>query len=364
MFKNTRSASKAVFAPRLSLTFALALAGLFTLAPSIASADTATLPARFADLYAAAQKEGQVAYYNEGREDENAALAAFWKKTFPKVRLLITAKQTMALIPTIETERASGRGRADVVTITEPYVTAQWKAKGYYLPYKTRQFGKLKDFVDADATQYVNGIYLLMPAYNTKAFPDKAALPKSFADFQDPKWKGKIVLADPKTAGSNVIYFHSQLERKAIDWPAIQKLTPQEILWVRGNAEATNLLAAGERVISPMVSTQNVLNAKLKGQPVDFFPNKEGSIELRRTTGIFADAPSPNAARLLMEVVTDPEVESLLAKAGAYWPTHPEAQLPPGLPKLSSLNPVKVDIADDQEETAAFVKRFNAVFGR
>ena len=358
-----RNLDKLRTAKALANVFVLSALTLTAVASSSASA--ADVAERFADLYAAAQKEGQVAYYNEGREEENAALAAFWKKNFPKVRLLITAKQTMALIPTIETERATGHGRADVVTITEPYVSAQWKAKGYYASYKTRQFAKLKpDFVDNDATQYVNGIYLLMPAYNTKAFPDKSALPKSFADFADPKWKGKIVLADPKTAGSNVIYFHSQLEIKHIDWPAIQKLAPQDVLWVRGNAEATNLLSAGERVISPMISTQNVLNAKLKGQPVDFFPNKEGSIELRRTTGIFANAPSPNAARLLLEVVSDPEVESLLANAGSYWPTHPDAKLPQGLPKLSSLNPIKVDIADDDTETAAFVKRFNATFGR
>jgi iron(III) transport system substrate-binding protein len=348
-----------------SLTAKIIALSALTLVASTAPAATADLPARFAALYAAAQKEGQVAYYNEGREDENGALAAFWKSTFPKVRLLITAKQTPALIPTIETERAAGRGRADVVTITEPYVGAQWKAKGYYLSYKTRQFAKLKpDYVDADATQYVNGIYLLMPAYNTKAFPDKSQLPKSFADFQDPKWKGKIVLADPKSAGSNVIYFHSQLELGRIDWPAIQKLVPQDILFVRGNAEAINLLAAGERVISPMISSQNVFNAKLKGQPVDFFLNKEGSIELRRSTGIFADAPHPNAAKLLLEVLTDPELESLLGKAGGYWPTHPEAQLPSGMPKLATLKPVKVDIADDQDATTALVKRFNAVFGR
>ena len=331
---------------------------------AVLPASAADLPTKFADLYAAAQKEGQVAYYNEGREEENAAIAAFWKKNFPKVRLLITAKQTMALIPTIETERATGHGRADVVTITEPYVSSQWKTKGYYRPYKTQQFAKLKDSVDADGTQYVNGIYLLMPAYNTKAFPDKNALPKSFADFLDPKWKSKMVLADPKTAGSNVIYFYSQLQLKRLTWPAIEKLAPQDILFVRGNAEATNLLSAGERVVSPMVSTQNILNAKLKGQPVDFFATKEGSIELRRTTGIFADAPDPNGAKLLLEVLTDPEVESMIAKAGAYWPTHPEAQLPPGMPKLASLNPVKVDIADDDAKTAAFVKQFNAIFGR
>jgi iron(III) transport system substrate-binding protein len=358
------SAPKLVLSAIATLLTVSVMALLPLSASAAAPAIETDIATRFADLYAAAQKEGQVAYYNEGREEENAALAAFWKKTFPKVRLLITAKQTMALIPTIETERATGRGRADVVTITEPYIASQWKAKGYYASYKTKQFGKIKEFVDADATRYVNGIYLLMPAYNTKAFPDKTVLPKSFADFQDPKWKGKIVLADPKTAGSNVIYFHSQLELKRIEWQAIQKLAPQDILFVRGNAEATNLLSAGERVISPMVSTQNILNAKLKGQPVDFFPNKEGSIELRRTTGIFANAPSPNAARLLLEVVGDPEVQTLLANAGSYWPTNPDAKLPAGMPKLSSMNPVQVDIADDETETAAFVKKFNAVFGR
>jgi iron(III) transport system substrate-binding protein len=192
---------KTATSPILTL---LALSAL-TLWTVPASADD--LATRFADLYQAAQKEGKVAYYNEGRVEENSVVAAFWKKTFPKVRLLITAKQTMALIPTIETERAAGHGRADVVTITEPFITAEWQAKGYYRPYKVRGFAKhAPAIVDPDGTQYVNSIYLLMPAYNTTAFPGGKGLPQSFADFLDPKWKGKMVLADPKTAGSNLTY--------------------------------------------------------------------------------------------------------------------------------------------------------------
>jgi iron(III) transport system substrate-binding protein len=342
-------------------------AGLLAMALDLwtlpASADD--LATRFANLYQAAQKEGKVTYYNEGREEENSAVAAFWKKTFPKVKLLITAKQTMALIPTIEAERATGHGKADVVTITEPFITAQWKAKGYYQPYKVSQFAKLTpEYTDADGTQYVNGIYLLMAAYNTKAFPGGKGLPKSYADFLDPRWKGKIVLADPKTAGSDLIYFDSLLQLGRLDWPAIGKLVPQDVLFVRGNAEATDLLAAGERTVSPIVSTQNITNARNKGQPVNFYPIKEGSIEIRRTTGIFAAAPDPNAAKLLLEVLTDPEVEGLIAQAGAYWPTNPDAPLPAGLPKLSTLNPVKYDLVTDDAKSAAFIKQFGSLFGR
>jgi iron(III) transport system substrate-binding protein len=124
------------------------------------------------------------------------------------------------------------------------------------------------------------------------------------------------------------------------------------------------MLAAGERVLSPMVSTQNIMNARVKGQPVDFFPTREGSIELRRTTGIFADAPDPNAAKLLLEVLTDPEIEGLIAKAGGYWPTHPDAPLPAGLPKLSAMKPVKFDLEANAAKSAAFVTQFDTVFGR
>jgi iron(III) transport system substrate-binding protein len=329
------------------------------------SASAADLATRYAALYQAAQKEGQVIYYNEARQEENSAMAALWQKNFPKVRLQITAKQTMSLISTIETERAAGHSRADVVTITEPHITARWKAKGYYRPYKVQQFGKFSsDVVDVEGTQYVTGIYLLMPAYNTKAFPDKSVLPKTFADFKDPKWKSKMVLADPKTAASNLTYFFGLMQLGQLTWPSLEQLAPQDILFVRGNAEAADMLAAGERVLSPMVSTQNVVNARNKGQPIDFLPIKEASIELRRTSGIFANSEHPNGANLLLEVITDPEVQGILSKTGAYWPTNADAPLPPGLPKLSSLNAVKVILETTDEKSSAFVKRFSAAFGR
>jgi iron(III) transport system substrate-binding protein len=348
--------------PAIGSTFGLLAASLVLYAAPASAQDLST---RFADLYKAASREGKVVYYNEGREAENARLAALWKQNFPNVKLIITAKQTMSLIPMIETERAAGHGRADVVTITEPFITAKWKKLGYFASYKTQTYARLApEWVDADGVQYVNSVSLMTGAYNTRAISDKNALPKNLAGFQDPKWQGKIVLADPKTAGSNLTYFFTLEQTHRLKLEDLAPLKSQNILWVRGNAEATNLLAAGERTVSPMISSQNLLNARAHGQPVDFFALDEGSVEIRRTTSIFKNAPEPNAARLLLEVLTTPEQESATSEAGGYWPTHPDATTPPTLPKLASLKPVVFDLDTDEAESAAFVQRFNGVFGR
>jgi iron(III) transport system substrate-binding protein len=328
-------------------------------------ASAQTLVGRLFDIYKAAAKDGKVVYYSEGREEENAKLGAFWKQNFPDVRLLITSKQTLELIPTIEAERAAGRVRADVVTITEPSVTAGWKAKGYYLPYRVKEFDKLAPrYADPDGAFYVPGVYLLTAAYNNRVYPDASALPKRFADFLAPQWKGKLVLAHPATAGSDFTYFVGMLQLGRIDWDGIQRLAAQDVLFVRGNAEAVGLLAAGERVLSPMVSSQNVLNARAKDQPVGFYALDEGSIQIERRSGIFKGGPNPAAAKLLLEVLTSPEGQSLVAEAGAYWPTHPDAVPPGHLPRLAELKPIAIDVDNDQGKSAEFLKHFDTVFGR
>jgi iron(III) transport system substrate-binding protein len=350
-----------------TLFSAVGAAGLVSMLLTGQSLADTPLKDRYAALYAEAAKEGTVVYYTPGKLDENQKFLDLWSANFPDVKIDFVSKLSSALITDIQTQNAAGTIQADVVSLSQAYVAAQWKQRGIYEQYKTASLSKLAPrWADPDGAFYTYGAVLLTAAYNTKVFPNKDELPKNLAGFLDPKWKSQIVFSHPETASSNLTYLLAMLQLGKITWPTLEKFAGQDILFVPGNAEATRIIAAGERPLSFMNSSQNVLSARDKGQAVDYYVLEDGVLTQERVSGILKKAPHPAAAKLLLEAITSPEGEQALAEGGSLWPTHPDAAVPEGLPKLADLNLLEVNLqslADDQK-IAEFLKHFDTVFGR
>ncbi|HEV3372241.1 MAG TPA: extracellular solute-binding protein [Xanthobacteraceae bacterium] len=351
-----------IAAAPLNLFVALLLATGWSAQPAVAQG--ASIQKQFSDLYQAALKEGEAIFYTDGRQDEAQRLSDYWKTNFPGVALRIVPKSSPAVIAQIETERAAGQHRVDVSHMSQPYVAALWKQKGFYQPYRTQSFERLRpDNADPDGAFYTPDVYVLPAAFNTSAFKDKALLPRSFKDFLDPKWKGRLVLGDPDVSGNTLTFLMTMLSTGRLDWSMLEGLAKQDILFVRSNPDAVRMVASGERVLSPMISSFNIMTARLKGQPIDYYVLDEGSVVVQSMLGLMRDAPHPNAAKLLIEVMTSPQAESALSEGGVFWPAHPDAPPPGMLPRLAELHPIAApppSPADVQE----FLKRFKAVFGR
>jgi iron(III) transport system substrate-binding protein len=253
-----------------TLFAAFVLAGAPSWQPASAQGDT--IQKKFADLYQSAMKEGEVIYYTDGRQDEAQRLSDYWKANFPGVNLRIVPKSSPALIAQIETERAAGQHRVDVSHMSQPTVAALWKQKGFYQAYKTASFERLRpDNADADGAFSTPDVYVLPAAYNTNVFRNKAELPRSLKDFLDPRWKGKLVLADPEVSGNTLTFLMTMLATGALDWGTLAGLAKQDILFVRSNPDSVRMVASGERALSPMISSFNIMTARLKGQPIDYY---------------------------------------------------------------------------------------------
>jgi iron(III) transport system substrate-binding protein len=354
-----------VAASLLNLFAAYVLASGLSAQP--ASAQGSAIQQKFSNLYQAALKEGEIILYTDGRQDEAQRLSEYWKANFPGVNLRIVPKSSPALIAQIETERAAGQHRVDVSHMSQPYVAALWKQKEFYQPYRTASFARLRpDYADADGAFYTPDVYTLPAAYNTSVFKDKAQLPQSLKDFLDPRWKGRLVLADPEVSGNTLTFLTTMLATGGLDWSTLEGLAKQDILFVRSNPDSVRMVASGERALAPMISSFNIMTARMKGQPIDYYVLREGSVVVRSLLGIMSDAPHPNAARLLVEVMTSPQAESALSEGGVFWPAHPDAPPVGALPELAAFHPIAspppspADAANVQE----FLKTFKAVFGR
>lgn len=347
----------------------LAAAALLAVPFAPAAADSLKLqgPA-FEALYKAAvdAKEDEVVYYTAARTEEAKLLSELWKENFPQIGLKIVGKKAPDLITQVEAEKAAGGTRNDVATMTQPYVADLWKKKGYYEPYKVSSFDKLGDYADKDGAYYSTGVFLLPVAYNDRSLTDRTALPHTLNDFLDPKWKGKIAIAHPGTSGNTLTFFLGMMQLGKIDWSFLEKLAKQNVMFVRGAPDALRAVASGERVISPVISSFNVLVGREGGQSVDFYGLDEGTMITEQPTGIMAGAPHPNAAKLLLEVLTSVRGQELQADAGKYWPTNIDAKPSEGMPKLADFKLITADLSNISDEKASkdFLKRFDQTFGR
>src|SRR5258708_5758392 len=218
---------------RVAAALPTLVAALFLAGGQPAFAQGSTLQRTFSDLYQAATKEGEVILYTDGRQDQAQRLSEYWRANFPSVNLHIVPKSSPALIAQIETERAAGQHRVDVSHMSQPYVAALWKQKGFYQPYKTASFERLRpDYADPDGAFTTPDVYTLPAAYNTGVFKDKSQLPQSLQDFLDPRWKGKLVLADPEVSGNTLTFVMTMLATGRLDWSMLERLPPPDTLLV------------------------------------------------------------------------------------------------------------------------------------
>src|SRR5262245_59377216 len=120
--------------------------GLTLAVASAHSEDLKLQGGKFEELYKAATAAGEteLVYYAASRKEEAKKLGELWNANFPDIKLTVVGKQAPALITQVEAERAAGQYRADVVTMTQPYVAKLWKEKGYYEPYKTASFDRIR----------------------------------------------------------------------------------------------------------------------------------------------------------------------------------------------------------------------------
>jgi iron(III) transport system substrate-binding protein len=338
----------------------------FSASVAVAQEDLQLKEPIFKQLYDEAQAAGEseVVYYTMARTEEAEALNELWAANFPNLALKIVPKKAPELVTLVQAEKAAGRVLGDVITNTQPYIAELWKKEGRFAPYKTTSFSKLGNYADADGAYYATGVYLLAPIFNNKLVP-KEERPASLADYLDPKWKGKIVIADPATAGNSRSFFLGMHKAGKLDWPYLEQLAKQDVLFVRTSPEIVRMVASVERSVTPSVSSHNVLTAMKIGQAVDLYGLKDGTLVTEQPSGILAGGPHPNGAKLLLEVLTSAQGQALLSSRANYWPTNADARASAGLPSIESFNPISVDLSDISDaEADEFIARLAKTFGR
>ena len=312
-------------------------------------------------LIEAAKKEAKVVLYSAMDLPVGEKLGKAFEAQYPGIQVQIERSGSERLFQRIDQEFGSNIRAADVVNSSDASHFITWKKNGWLAPYVTEDMAQhfLPEYRDPDGMSATTRIYLSSIAYNTNLVkPDDA--PKSFADLLDPKWAGKMVKGHPAYSGT-IMTATFQMVRE-FGWDYYEKLSKQRVMQVQSSTDPPKKLALGERAVMADGNEYNVVLLKEAGQPVEPVYPTDGTPTISGPTGIFANAPHPNAARLFQAWLHTRETQQFFIDFSAQYSVHAQVQSKPGRRKISDLKLMKEDPAGVEKMTEEIKTRYARLF--
>ena len=262
----------------------------------------------------AAEQEGQLVVYSLSEIGDAIAKSGFQKR-FPKIKMSVVNAGGGEHVARVMAERRAGKFLADVGNLgnTSPYTLYQSKildpiVSAFILPEvkdESKWWQGKQQYIDPEGKYifvYV-GAPLFLVGYNTKLV-DPGGF-QSYWDILHSKWKGKIVVFDPKAGGFAATRDRFFYHNPELGPPFLRRLFGEmaPTLYTR-YPQGEDWLAAGKYSLC-LCRHQSISKAKSQGLPVDLMEParfKEGAgVETRaKTLVLMNQAPHPNAAKVFL----------------------------------------------------------------
>ena len=306
----------------------------------------------------AARREGSLSWYTSTPVDlAQQLIEAFQKETGIKVQLLRTGGQ--AVLRRILPEIAAGQPGADVITMSDAGAANGMAKQGQLVAFRPVGFDKVLDVVKDPQGRWIAQRLQLsgIPVRTDKVAP--ADVPKTWSDLTNPKYKGRMVMPDPSFTAIQLVVV-AMLSQK-LGWDFYKALRANDTMIVQGHQQVFSTMQAGERVIGAEGSDPRSFahGHDVPNQTI-IYPS-EGAFFVSSPTAIIKGAKSPNAAKLFAQFMISPAAQNMIAASGIH-ASRPDVPPPPGLPALSDIKALPIDLDYVEEHNRDVKARFNEIF--
>lgn len=263
----------------------------------------------------AARQEGKVSFYANITAIE-PIMEAFSAATGVKGEY--TRISTSKFLATVMTEFQAGKLMADVVQAPLP-VLEMLKSQGVLAPYSSPAAADYPEWTRKDEHIQIFGIEYVALIYN-KELVKAADVPKRYEDLADPKWKDKIVMANPASHATTISWLVGLKENvfaSEADWRAFLKgLAANQPMFVASFGPTPAPVESGEKLIA--ISMPKYIITKAPA-PLDWARVEQPLLGSPRGIALTAKAPHPNAGKLFVDFWLSQEAMAKLAtEVGEY----------------------------------------------
>jgi iron(III) transport system substrate-binding protein len=313
------------------------------------------------ELIEAARKEGKVSYYAAVQLDVAERLGKLFEAKYPGISVRVERSGAERIFQRIAQEQGSGIHAVDVANSTDVSHYLEWKKNGWLAPYLPEDVVKHfpADQFDPEGLYATACAWLEAIGYNTNLVKAEDA-PKSYADLLDPKWRGKLVKGHPSYSGA--ILTTTFVLSRDLGWPYLEKLAQQKVMQVQSAGDPPIKVMLGERAVMADGNDYNLVLFKDQGKPVEVVYPAEGSPLIIVPSGVFKDAPNPNAARLFQSFFFSREAQQMLVDEFAHRSFHAEVKPRAGQKPMSELKMLKSDPVAVQAASEELKAHYAKVF--
>jgi iron(III) transport system substrate-binding protein len=282
-------------------------------------------------IVAAAKREGKLAVYGPPDADIRDVLTLGFQRAYPEIAVEYTSGFGVELATKLTLEREAGQYWADLqIAGTTTLITAFMDAQALdpirpFLVTPEAAPSKWMDdkleFAD-NAEQYVLVFSNLVKApfiYNVSLAT--AGDFRSWNDLLDPRWRGQMIMHDPRQAGAGLAtgsFLYVKLGQ-----PYLERLIAQGVAFTRTPDQLIEGVARGRYAIGIAHNETPALQAKAKGLPVEIL-QAPALAEQNYVTpgfgaiGVMNRAPHPNAIKVYLDYLLSREGQTAYHRAAYY----------------------------------------------
>ncbi len=309
-------------------------------------------------------KNEVVIYTSVDQVFSEPVLNVFEKKYGIRVKPIFDTEETKStgVLNRLITEKENSQ--CDVFWSGDPMRADVLKQKGITIPYYSKVAMDINPvFVDKDYYWIGFSSRARVLLINTKLVKDED-IPQSILDLTQAKYKGKFAIANPLfgTTSFHIASLFVELgDEKAKQFLA--DLKQNEVIIASSNGDVKKKVSDGE-VAYGLADTDDGNEAIKEGLPVKMIfldQNGFGNLIVPNTISLIKNSPNQENGKKLIDFLLSVEVEKLLAESCAQMPLHKGVIVPPTVPSLDYILPMKVNyssVAHKSEQIKEYLKNW------
>ncbi|GAB4112679.1 MAG: ABC transporter substrate-binding protein [Candidatus Caldatribacteriota bacterium] len=282
-------------------------------------------------------QQGNLVVWVAASQEEGQNLVQAFSKHYPNINVDMIRAGSGELLTRLMAEQPNPNGDIIIGIAKEAF-------EGnidLFAPYKTKNDAQIPaNLKDRRETPKYYGFSMPLQAImvNTDLLAPED-YPKTWKDLALPKYKGQIVLANPALSGSAYSQFYQMYKLYGLDFI---KEVIVNTTFVTSSSMVPQSVARGEYAIGA-TGEYNIAQHIDAGDPVIAVYPEDGTGARFDASGIIANGPNPENAKLFMDFLTSKEAYEIVFNTSSRRTVHPEVPAPGALPLLNEIKLVDYD---------------------
>lgn len=285
----------------------------------------------------ASAQQGNLVVWVAASQEEGQNLVQAFSKHYPNINVDMIRAGSGELLTRLMAEQPNPNGDIIIGIAKEAF-------EGnidLFAPYKTKNDAQIPaNLKDRREPPKYYGFSMPLQAImvNTNLLAPED-YPKTWKDLALTKYKGQIVLANPALSGSAYSQFYQMYKLYGLDFI---KEVIVNTTFVTSSSMVPQSIARGEYAIGA-TGEYNIAQHIDAGDPVIAVYPEDGTGARFDASGIIANGPNPENAKLFMDFLTSKEAYEIVFNTSSRRTVHPEVSAPGALPLLNEIKLVDYD---------------------